>query len=104
MDGVAAFAKTIEANADGPALGQLHCRNRNFAGPVSLTGAGGMWIANATTWVSGTSYNVSGSLIFPLNNGATLRINQACANAFLNFVYLGNCQRFRECRHHDRRI
>lgn len=53
-------------------------------GLVTLPGGGGMLIIPALSIPTSSVVALSGTLIMPLNNGGTLRLNQALANNLLN--------------------
>lgn len=89
--GTAALSASITPNASGTIVWGRYAANfGNLDGTITASGNGGMLIVPSTTIVSATPFTVSATLRCPFNNGGTLRINQAFANAILAMMLNGN--------------
>ena len=91
--GTAALSKIITPNATGTVVwarfSLAAAGYGSIDGTVTLTGNGGMLIVPSLSFVSGTPVNVTATLRCPLNNGGTLRVNEALANAILTNMIAG---------------
>lgn len=92
--GVATFNATFTPTVTNTAAlmwwGQYNGVQYGIAtGFVSTSGGGGNLIVPSTSLISASAVAVSGAFKVPLNNGGTLRFNQALANAWANTILNG---------------